>query len=71
VSYFACNGLSLCPRGHAVFQEGQWFNVFCFSNPADAEKFMQRFGGEPFDPWQKGKGSNWAQWRKDGQGGNA
>ena len=59
-----CKELSLCPRGHAVFHEGEWFNVYCFAEPAHAEKFMQRFGGEKFDPKQKGKGSNWAQWRK-------
>jgi hypothetical protein len=59
-----CKGLSLCSRGHAVFHEGQWFNVHCFSERTDAEKFMQRFGGEWFDPQNRGKGSNWAQWRK-------
>lgn len=59
-----CKDLSLCSRGHAVFHKGHWFNVYCFAEPADAGKFMQRFGGEPFDPTQRGKGSNWAQWRK-------
>jgi hypothetical protein len=29
--------------------------VFCFSDPGDAAKFMQRFGGEIFDP-KLGKG---------------
>lgn len=59
-----CNDLSICPRGHAVFHEGEWFNVYCFAEPADAKKFMQRFGGEEFDPKQRGKGSNWARWKK-------
>jgi len=45
-----CEGLSLCPRGHSVFHDSQWFNVYCFAEPSDAEKFMQRFGGEAFDP---------------------
>jgi hypothetical protein len=58
------NGLSICPRGHAVFHDGQWFNVYCFADPADAEKFMKRFGGEKFDPKQRGKGANWARWKK-------
>jgi hypothetical protein len=34
------------------------------AEPADAEKFMQRFGGEKFDPKQRGRGSNWAYWKK-------
>jgi hypothetical protein len=41
--------------GHAVFEK-EWFNVYCFAKPEDAEKFMQRFGGEKFDPSQRGKG---------------
>jgi hypothetical protein len=54
-----CKELSLCSRGHAVFHGDQWFNVYCFFERGDAEKFMQRFGGEWFDPRQRGKGSNW------------
>ena len=59
-----CKGLSVCSRGHAVFYDRQWFHVYCFSDPADADKFLQRFGGEKFDPKQRGKGSNWARWNK-------
>ena len=59
-----CEDLSLCSRGHAVFHDGVWFNVYCFAEPAHAAKFMQRFGGETFDPGQKGKGGRWAQWTK-------
>jgi len=59
-----CKDLSLCPRGHAVVHDDQWFNVYCFAEQADAEKFMKRFGGETFDPKQRGKGSNWARWKK-------
>ena len=56
--------LSLCPRGHRVYHDGRWFNVYCFAVAADAEKFMARFGGEKFDPAQRGKGRNWMQWKK-------
>jgi hypothetical protein len=59
-----CATLSLCPRGHAVFHEGEWFDIYCFADPDDANKFMQRFGGEHFDPRQRGKGSSWARWNK-------
>ena len=59
-----CKDLSLCPRGHSVFHEGEWYHVHCFAEASDAEKFMRRFGGETFDPKQRGKGSNWARWNK-------
>ncbi len=58
-----CGPLALQPR-HAVRDGGEWFNVYCFVDPADAEKFRQRFGGEMFSPDQRGKGSNWARWNK-------
>jgi hypothetical protein len=58
-----CDDLSLCPRGHAVFHDGQW-SVHCFADAEHAEKFMRRFGGEWFDPRLRGKGSNWARWKK-------
>jgi hypothetical protein len=50
-----CKELSLCPRGHSVFHDGQWFSVYCFSDHIDAERFLQRFGGEKFDPAQRGR----------------
>jgi hypothetical protein len=59
-----CKNLSLCPRGHAVFHGNQWFNVYCFSDPEHASNFMRRYGGERFNPRQKGNGSNWARWRR-------
>ena len=59
-----CKDMSLCPRGHSVFHDGQWFNVYCFSDQTDAEKFLKKCGGERFDPMQRGKGSNWARWKK-------
>jgi hypothetical protein len=37
-----CDDLSLCPRGHAVFHEGQWWNVHCFADAEHAEKFMRQ-----------------------------
>ena len=47
-----------------IDHDGKWFHVYCFSEPADARKFMERFGGEKFDPSERGRGANWAQWRK-------
>ena len=61
-----CKHLTLCNRGHSLFHDKEWFNVSCFSDPADADKFRQRFGGEKFNPAQRGKGANWADWNKPG-----
>jgi hypothetical protein len=36
----------------------------CFAAAADADKFMERFGGEKFDPKRRGKGSNWMRCKK-------
>lgn len=47
--YF-CEGLSLCDRGHCFCRDGSYFNVFCFAEATDAEKFQQRFGGELMCP---------------------
>ncbi|HEY7231585.1 MAG TPA: hypothetical protein VH558_14565 [Pseudolabrys sp.] len=33
-----CQGMTLCSRGHAVF-DGEWFHVYCFATAEDAEKF--------------------------------
>ena len=60
-----CKDLSLCARGHRVYHDDKWFDVYCFAVAADAEKFMARFGGEKFDPQQRGKGSNWMRWRSE------
>jgi hypothetical protein len=58
-----CKDLALCSRGHAVY-DGEWFHVYCFEKLEDADKFKQRFGGEKFYPTQRGRGSNWARWKK-------
>jgi len=33
------------------------FHIYCFSEPADAQKFMARFDGEKFDPNSARSGS--------------
>ena len=42
----------------------EWFNVYCFAEAIDTEKFMQRFGGEKFDPARRGKGRAWSVWKR-------
>jgi hypothetical protein len=56
-----CRDLTLCSRGHSLHHDGQWFHVYCFKEPADAQKFMERFDGEKFDPVERGRGTNWAR----------
>jgi hypothetical protein len=63
-----CRDLSLCPRGKAVFHGDQWWRVFCFSDPIHADAFRERFGGEPFNPDDRGRGGAWAQWRTGARG---
>jgi hypothetical protein len=43
---------------------GEWYDVYCFSDPADANKFKEQFGGEKFNPNQRGKGRHWARRNK-------
>jgi hypothetical protein len=43
--------------------DGYWYRVFCHSLKEDAEAFMARFGGEWFDPHQRGKGVNWMHYK--------
>src|SRR6202011_2223233 len=38
----------------------------CSAGPEHAEKFRMRFGGERFNPKDRGRGSNWVRWYKDG-----
>ncbi|WP_188609030.1 hypothetical protein [Chelatococcus reniformis] len=59
-----CRVLSVAPRTHSVRHAECDYTVFCFSDAADAVRFRERWGGEPFDPRDKGKGNEWFKWRK-------
>jgi hypothetical protein len=62
-----CADLSLCPRGHSIMKNDEWQRIFCFAESEHADKFMQRFGGEKFDPALRGRGSHWHLMRKPKQ----
>lgn len=64
VTHDFCRDLSLCTRGHSVRREGIEYHVFCFADAAHAELFRERFGGERFDPKDRGRGNAWYVWRK-------
>lgn len=59
-----CANLSLCKRSHRVVWEDEWYNVYCFGKREDAEAFLERFGGEWFDPRERGRGHHWHFWYK-------
>jgi hypothetical protein len=59
-----CGGLSLCPRNHTVHRDDVAYVVFCFADASHAERFRERFGGERFDPKDRGRGCAWFLWRK-------
>lgn len=61
-----CLRLSLCWRGHSVRYEDEWWQVFCFAEKAHAEAFRDRFGGEHFEPKDRGRGKSWARWNRKG-----
>ena len=58
------HGLTLSKHGHAVVWQKEWYQVLRFAKPEHAKRFMQEFGGEPMHPSERGKGKNWAQWKK-------
>ncbi len=58
------NGLAISRFGHSVVWHKEWYQVFRFRKQEDADLFMKEFGGERMHPSEKGKGRNWAQWRK-------
>jgi hypothetical protein len=61
-----CKEVFVRNRGNSVHHDGEWYHVYCFSDPADVEKFKQRFGGEKFNPSERGRGRDWAYWKKAG-----
>lgn len=49
---------------HQVHYEGEGYLVKCFPEKAIADEFVRRFGGEPLDPRDRGKGHFWFRWDK-------
>jgi hypothetical protein len=56
-----CLDRSICQRRHGVFREDKWWIVYCYAEAEHAEKSRMRFGGERFNPKDRGGGSNWAR----------
>lgn len=60
----AASKLLYCPRGHSVFYGDRHYNVHCFATKDHAERFMAAYGGEWFDPRDRGRGLDWNKWYK-------
>ena len=60
----ACAALSCAPRNHSVRRDDREYIVFCFATDTDALGFKALFGGEDFDPKDRGRGRFWFQWRR-------
>jgi hypothetical protein len=58
------HGLSWSRYGPAVVWQHEWYQVFRFARPEDADQLIKEFGGERMHPSEKGKGKNWDLWRK-------
>ena len=46
----------------AIVKDGVIFNLYCFSEEADAEKFRVRFNALKFDPTWRGRGDAKNRW---------
>jgi hypothetical protein len=55
-------GRELSRYNHAVFYEHIPYIVFSFAEKSDAEKCIEHFNGEWFDPRDKGRGPHWSKW---------
>jgi hypothetical protein len=62
--FCAQHGLTMSRFGHSVVWQKEWYQVFRFGREEDAETFKREFGGERMHPSERGKGVNWARWRK-------
>jgi hypothetical protein len=49
---------------HRFGFEGESYEVFSLVKKEDADRFMETFGGEPFDYRDTGSGKNWSKWYK-------
>lgn len=55
----AATAMSTAASSSSTLRQGL-YKVFCFAEPEHAAAFMARFGGERFDPTQRGRGARWA-----------
>lgn len=60
----ACARLEAAPRTHSVRHDDRWYVVYCFPTDTAACGFQAIFGGEPFNPKDRGRGTQWFHWRK-------
>lgn len=61
-----CNRLLRCTEVLRLTHDGQLYNIHCFATKAGASAFMSKFGGEWFDPTERGRGPDADQWLRKG-----
>lgn len=57
-----CRPLSCCRRKQILHADEGAYVLTCFSMKEDAEAFIARFGGEWFDPSERGRGKRLYFW---------
>jgi hypothetical protein len=57
-----CLDLSVCERHHSVFHEDKWW-----SGSGARQEIPGQIRGERFDPKDRGRGTSWARWYKNGR----
>lgn len=57
-------GRRLSTYSHCLTYEHQSYVVIFFKEKADGDLAISTFGGQPFDPRDKGRGKNWMRWMK-------
>jgi hypothetical protein len=55
-------GMRHSPRGFSVIFAGEWWEVHCFADRAEAAMFKAVFNGEWCHPEDRGAGGIWARW---------
>ncbi len=59
-----CKRLLRCAEILSVTDSGQAYNVHCFATREGASAFMSKFGGEWFDPTERGRGAFADRWTR-------
>jgi hypothetical protein len=57
-------GRRLFKLSHDLTYEHDTYAIFSFLLKEEADRFMQAFDGEPYDPRDRGGGPHWMHWYK-------
>jgi hypothetical protein len=57
----------LSTYSYCLSHEIKRYLIVFFKDEAEAKLAIEKFGGEPFDPRDKGRGTKWMMWFKEGE----